>query len=88
MRFVQCDISESMPTKKIHFTIAEAAKELGMTRAGIHAAIRQKRLRAKRGTFTVERVVRTKIRGWLIDEADLQAFHLSEQHQDAGKKNE
>src|SRR5437016_12588046 len=33
------------------YSIAEAARELGMTRAGVHAAIRQKRLKAKRGTL-------------------------------------
>lgn len=70
------------------YSIAEAARELGMTRAGVHAAIRKRRLRAKRGTFTVERIVKTKVKGWMIDESDLRAFHLSEQHQDAGKKNE
>jgi hypothetical protein len=75
-----------MKTKK--FSIAEAARELGMTRAGVHAAIRQKRLKAKVGTFEVERTVRTKVRGWVIDEADLRAYRLSEHHQEAGKKNE
>jgi excisionase family DNA binding protein len=50
------------------YSIAEAAKELGITRQTVHAAIRQKRLKAKRGTFTVERIVRTKIKGWMIDE--------------------
>jgi hypothetical protein len=61
----------TMKTKK--FSIAEAARELGMTRAGMHAAIRQKRLRAKVGTFEVERTVKTKVKGWLIDERDLTA---------------
>ncbi len=67
------------------YSIAEAAKELGMTRAGVHAAIRQRRLKAKHGMFEVERIVRTKIKGWVIDESDLKAFRLSEQHQAAGK---
>ena len=68
------------------YSIAEAARELGMTRAGIHAAIRQKRLKAKKGTFTVERVVKTTTRGWVIEEADLRAYGetISVRHQEAG----
>jgi hypothetical protein len=77
-----------MPSNKKLYSIAEAAAKLGMTRAGVHAAIRQKRLKAKHGTFEVERIVKTKMQGWVIDEADLRAFEVSEQHQDAGKKNE
>jgi predicted DNA-binding protein YlxM (UPF0122 family) len=78
-----------MPTKKKKvYSIAEAARELKITRAAVHAAIKQKRLRAKHGTFEVERVVRTKVKGWVIDDADLRAYQVSEQHQDAGKKNE
>jgi hypothetical protein len=77
-----------MPSNK-KLSIAEAATKLGMTRAGVHAAILAKRLKAKRGTFEVERIVRTKMKGWVIDENDLRAFEVSEQHQDAGsKKNE
>ena len=70
------------------YSIAEAAKELKITRAAVHAAIRQKRLKAKQGTFEVERIVKTKIRGWVIDEADLRDYQVSEQHQDAVKKND
>ena len=70
------------------YSIAEAAKELGITRQTVHAAIRQKRLKAKQGTFTVERTVKTKVKGWVIDESDLRAYQVSAQHQDAGKKNE
>ena len=76
-----------MPSNK-KFSIAEAAKELGVTRQTVHAAIRQKRLKAKRGTFVVERIVKTKMPGWLIDEPDLRAYQqtISKQHQEAGKK--
>jgi len=70
------------------YSIAEAAKELGMTRAGVHAAIRQKRLKAKLGGFTVERIVKTKLKGWVIAETDLRDYQVSAQHQEAGKKNE
>jgi predicted transcriptional regulator len=76
-----------MPSNK-KYSIAEAAKELGLTRQTVHAAISQKRLKAKLGTFIVERIVRTKMKGWTIDEADLRAYEISPQHQDAGKKNE
>jgi hypothetical protein len=76
-----------MPSNK-KYSIAGAAKELGMTRAGVHAAISQKRLKAKLGTFMVERIVRTKMRGWMIDEKDLRDYQVSAQHQEAGKKNE
>ena len=76
-----------MPSNK-KLTIAEAAKELGITRQTVHAAIRQKRLKAKLGTFMVERTVRTKMRGWMIDEKDLRDYQVSVQHQEAGKKNE
>jgi excisionase family DNA binding protein len=78
-----------MPSNK-KYTIAEAAKELNVTRQTVHAAIRQKRLKAKRGTFEVERIVKTKMKGWLIEEPDLRAYQetISEQHQEAGKKNE
>jgi DNA-directed RNA polymerase specialized sigma54-like protein len=76
-----------MPSNK-KYNIAEAAKELNVTRQTVHAAIQQKRLKAKRGTFMVERIVRTKMKGWVIDENDLRAFEVSQQHQEAGKKNE
>jgi hypothetical protein len=36
-----------MKTKR-YYSIAEAAVKLGMTRAGVHAAIRQKRLKRER----------------------------------------
>ena len=76
-----------MAKEKI-YSIAEAAKFLGVTRQTIAAAIDQKRLKAKKGAFVVERVVKTKVRGWVISEANLKAYTVSAQHQDAGKKNE
>lgn len=75
-----------MSNKKNYFSIAEAARALGMTRGGVHAAIRQKRLKAKHGIFEVERTF--KIKGWVIEESDLREFEVSLRHQDAGKKNE
>jgi len=78
-----------MPSNK-KYSIAEAAKEIGVTRQTIHAAIQRKGLKAKHGTFEVERIVKTKIRGWVIDETDLRAYQqtISEHHREAGKKNE
>ena len=51
--------------------MSEAAQRLGVTRAAIPAAIQSKRLKAKRGTFQVERVIRRTLTGWVIEEADL-----------------
>ncbi len=69
------------------YSISEAAKALGTTRPAVHKAIKQGRLDAERGTFEVERVVKTKVRGWRISAAALKAYRVSEAHQDAGKKN-
>jgi len=71
-------------------SIAEGAAYLGVTRQTIHAAINRKNkpLKAKKGKFTVERVVKTVQTGWVIDKRDLEDYRVSEQHQDAGKKNE
>jgi predicted DNA-binding protein (UPF0251 family) len=72
------------------YSVAEAARELGITRQTVNAAILSKRLKAKHGTFEVERIVRTKIKGWVIEEDDLRAYEktISAHHQQAGKKNE
>lgn len=75
-----------MPKSKT-YTITEAAKKLGVTRAAVHAAIREKRLKAKKGSFEVERVIKRKVKGWCIEERDLREYQVSAQHQDAGKKN-
>lgn len=73
--------------KRFH-TMAEAAKILRVSRAAIHRAIAEKRLKAKKGIFTVERIVKTKMSGWIIDGRDLKDYQVSTQHQDAGKKND
>jgi plasmid maintenance system antidote protein VapI len=70
------------------YTVADAAKFLGVTRQTVAAAIGQKRLTAKKAAFVVERVVKTKVRGWVVSEAALKAYQVSAQHQDAGKKND
>ena len=72
-----------MPTKKI-YTITEAAKKLKVSRAAIHAAISQKRLKAKKGKFIVTR----EVIGWHISAKELDKYRVSELHQEAGKKND
>jgi excisionase family DNA binding protein len=66
-----------MPTKK-NFTIAEAAKKLGISRQAVHEAISTHKLKAKKG-----KVVRTV---WLISSADLKTYQVSLSHQQRGKK--
>ena len=68
------------------YSIAEAAKVLGVSRQAVHSAILEKRLKAKHGIFEVQRTL--KVKGWMIEESDLREFQVSLQHQEAGKKNE
>jgi len=75
----------SSKKEKRYFSMTEASRELGMSRQAIHEAILQKRLKAKKGTFVVRRMVETKMKGWVIEEKDLRAFQVSERHQMAGK---
>jgi hypothetical protein len=69
-----------MPTKKTQFTITEAAKKLGITRAAVHAAIQAGRLRAKWGKTTRE------IKALLISEKDLNIFEVDPNQKARGKK--
>jgi excisionase family DNA binding protein len=72
-----------MPTKKKTpktFTITEAAKKLGVTRAAVHKAIQDKRLNAKWGKTT--RVMKAL----LIDEEDLKGFEVDLVQQSYRKK--
>ena len=55
-----------MPSNK-KYSIAEAAQKLGMTRQAVHTAIQEKRLKAKHGTFEVQRTF--KVKGWIIEES-------------------
>ena len=59
-----------MPTKKTHFTITEAAKKLGVSRAALHDAISNKRLKAKWG----ETVQTIRQKTLLISAEDLKAY--------------
>jgi excisionase family DNA binding protein len=48
------------PHWKRHYSITEAAKELGITRAAVHRAIKQGRLEAERGEIIRFVTTRTK----------------------------
>jgi excisionase family DNA binding protein len=67
-----------------HYTITEAAKELGITRAAVHRAIKQGRLEAERGEIV--RTVTTRTKGWNISRKSLNAYRVSLLHQWVGKK--
>ena len=76
-----------MAKKPTNFlTISEAAARLGVTRSAIHAAIKSKRLKAKKGKFQVERTIKRTLTGWRIDESDLDKYVVDATRQDAGKK--
>jgi hypothetical protein len=65
------------PTKKT-YTITEAAKKKGVTRAAIHLAI-------QKGTLKARAKKVTKVE-WLISANDLDSYHPSGRHQASGKK--
>jgi len=67
-----------------YYTITEAAKELGITRAAVHRAIKQGRLEAERGEII--KLVRTKTKGWKITQPSLNSYRVSLLHQWVGKK--
>jgi predicted transcriptional regulator len=71
-------------SQKRHYSITEAAKELGITRAAVHRAIKQGRLDANRGEIV--RVVTTKTKGWKISAKSLNSYRVSLLHQWVGKK--
>jgi predicted transcriptional regulator len=67
------------PQRKRHYTITEAARELGITRAAVHRAIKQGRLEAERGDII--RVVTTRTKGWKISQQTLDNYRVSLLHQ-------
>ena len=74
-----------MPTKKTPkktYTVNEAAKKLGVTRAAIHQAIKEGRLDFEWGK-TVH-IIRKKAR--LITGEALKSYQVDLSHQDRGKK--
>jgi excisionase family DNA binding protein len=70
--------------RKRYYTITEAAKELGITRAAVHRAIKQGRLEAERGEII--KIVRAKVTGWKISQLSLNTYRVSLLHQWVGKK--
>jgi hypothetical protein len=66
------------------YTITEAAKQLGITRAAVHRAIKQGRLEAERGEII--RTITTRTRGWKISPKSLTDYRVSLLHQWVGKK--
>ena len=71
-------------SRKRYYSITEAAKELGITRAAVHRAIKQGRLEAERGEII--KLVRTKTKGWKISQPSLNSYRVSLLHQWVGKK--
>ena len=68
--------------RRRYYSITEAARGLGITRAAVHRAIKQGRLEAVRGEIV--RLVRTK--AWRIVRESLDNYRVSLLHQEVGKK--
>jgi len=68
--------------KKIDYTITEAARELGVSRAAVHEAIKTGRLNAE--WTEIAQTIRKK--ALVVSAKDLRAFRVSESHQLRGKK--
>ena len=65
--------------KKGTYTIAEAAKKLGVTTKAVYAAIKDGRLKASQEEITVSALV--------ISAADLKKYRVDSSRQARGKKN-
>jgi excisionase family DNA binding protein len=72
------------PDPQRNYTITEAAKQLGISRAAVHRAIKQGRLEAERGEIV--RTITTRTRGWKISQKSLTDYRVSLLHQLIGKK--
>jgi len=72
-------------TKKL-YTLTEAAKAIGISRNAFHKAIKQKRIKAKRGRFKVERIITRTITCWVIEATELKKYRVSDLHVWVGKK--
>jgi excisionase family DNA binding protein len=68
------------PRSKRHYTVTEAAQALGVTRAAVHKAIRNRRLKAEWG----EVVQVTK--GLRIPAQSLRDYEVDSLQQERGKK--
>ena len=67
-------------TSKKTFTITEAAKKLGITRAAVHDAIKKGRLEAEWGKSV------QIVRALVISAENLNAYRVDASRQDRGKK--
>lgn len=65
--------------RKRIYTILEAAKVLGISRAGVHKAIKTGRLNARSKTI--------RLKAWLINATDLRSYQVSISHQERGKNS-
>jgi excisionase family DNA binding protein len=72
------------PNPQRSYTITEAAKQLGISRAAVHRAIKQGRLEAERGEIV--RTITSRTRGWKISPKSLTEYRVSLLHQWVGKK--
>ena len=66
-----------MATKKTRYTVSEAAKKLGVTRAAVYSAIEKRQLRTVWGTVKVK----------MIPAASLKSYQVDQAQQERGKKN-
>jgi biotin operon repressor len=66
-----------------YYTINGDAKELGITRAAVHRAIKQGRLEVEHGEII--KIIRTKTKGWKISQPSLNSsYRVSLLHQWVG----
>jgi predicted DNA-binding protein (UPF0251 family) len=63
---------------KRHYTITEAAHNLGITREAVWKAVKSRKLKARLGTL--------QTKGWLIAAESLEAYEVSTSHQERSKK--
>jgi predicted DNA-binding protein (UPF0251 family) len=68
-----------MKKRKKTYTITEAARILGLSRAAVHAAITAGRLKAR--AHEVKRIV------WRIDARSVRGYTVSRAHQKLGRKS-
>jgi predicted DNA-binding protein YlxM (UPF0122 family) len=70
----------------VHYTLTEAAKKLGISRAAVYKAIKKGSLVAKDRKVIQTKIVKTAIVVKTISEREIESYLVSSRHQDAGKK--
>ncbi len=73
---------------KRYFTITEAARKLGITRAAVYRAVKQKRLEAREAKIIQVKTVKVTIRALRISAKSLKNYRVSMLHQWVGKKTD